>query len=304
MAKKQAKLPLIARMVFFSFILAFFFVETPARAVDIEAGRVVTAEGLPLYYVGFDKRLHPFPSTATYHSWFSNFTDILYVGRGTLSEYQIGSSVCIRPGTWLVRFRGFSEVYAVEPGCRLRKLRSDVEAYVLFGSAWERRVVSLDAVERAFYRVWNFDDPRSAIDTDKDGVSDYEEAFYWLTDPDSADSDSDGRIDGEEILSGSSPSGDSRIGSLAPGMYTFPAGSLFAGNTADKFFYQSTSGDIFSLNRRTYEGDGTYLGFNRLFLVRPAFDVSFSGRSRGVITSKEARLYYPTVDTDGMITTL
>jgi hypothetical protein len=87
-------------------------------------------------------------------------------------------------------------------------------------------------------------------------------------------------------------------------MYTFSAGTILPGNTADRFYYQSTNGDILEMNRRTYEGDGKYLGFDRFFLTRPGFTFSLSERSRGSIFSKEHRLYYPTVNQNGNIITL
>ncbi|MFC1721023.1 hypothetical protein ACFL0K_02100 [Patescibacteria group bacterium] len=44
----------------------------------------------------------------------------------------------------------------------------------------------------------------SDIDTDSDGLKDWEEAL-WGTDPQKADSDDDGTIDGEEVLAGRNP---------------------------------------------------------------------------------------------------
>lgn len=300
MAKKQAMFLGVAGL-FFGFLASVFLFQGVVVGATYEPGDVITSEGTALYYLGFDERLHPFPSAAVYHSWFSDFDRVNYVGKGVLTEYQIGASVCIRPGTWLVQFRGFSSVYAVEPGCHLRQLRSEVEAFVLFGEQWQRRVIHLDAVERGFYRIDGFDDARSARDSDADRVSDYEEEVYWLTDPNDADSDNDGRADGEEILSGSSPSGGDLIGTLSAGMYTFPAGAVLPSNRANQFYYQSTTGQMLDMDRRTYEGAGRYSGYHRAFLTRPAFEFFLSERSRGSITSREDRLYYPTVDRGGDI---
>ena len=42
-------------------------------------------------------------------------------------------------------------------------------------------------------------------DTDKDGLSDYDELYVYETSPYLEDSDSDGRLDGEEVSGGSDP---------------------------------------------------------------------------------------------------
>lgn len=44
-----------------------------------------------------------------------------------------------------------------------------------------------------------------AIDTDHDGLTDEQELHIYYTDPDNADSDGDGYLDGDEVLAGYSP---------------------------------------------------------------------------------------------------
>jgi hypothetical protein len=45
------------------------------------------------------------------------------------------------------------------------------------------------------------------IDTDNDGLSDYEEIYVYGTDPENADTDGDGYLDGAEVLQGYNPRG-------------------------------------------------------------------------------------------------
>lgn len=52
-------------------------------------------------------------------------------------------------------------------------------------------------------------------DSDKDGISDYDEANIYQTDPAVADSDNDGFIDGAEIIQGYDPKDDSREALIA-----------------------------------------------------------------------------------------
>lgn len=48
-------------------------------------------------------------------------------------------------------------------------------------------------------------------DTDRDGLSDYDEVTVWVTDPLNQDTDGDGYTDGDEVKNGYSPSGPGKI---------------------------------------------------------------------------------------------
>ncbi|MBP9761172.1 MAG: hypothetical protein KBD15_02955, partial [Candidatus Magasanikbacteria bacterium] len=68
-----------------------------------------------VYYLGYDGRIHPFLHSIVYHSYYPSFAGIRYVSNRKLREYIIGEPVCLRPGTWLVKFKSLPRVYAVEP---------------------------------------------------------------------------------------------------------------------------------------------------------------------------------------------
>jgi hypothetical protein len=52
---------------------------------------------------------------------------------------------------------------------------------------------------------------RAYVDTDTDGVTDYDEVNIYRTNPESADTDSDGFADGAELLARTNPSGGVRV---------------------------------------------------------------------------------------------
>jgi len=56
----------------------------------------------------------------------------------------------------------------------------------------------------------------NVIDTDNDGLSDYEEVKIYRTNPLSADSDGDGYLDGAEIKSGYNPNGPGKLADSQP----------------------------------------------------------------------------------------
>lgn len=47
--------------------------------------------------------------------------------------------------------------------------------------------------------------PKQFVDSDGDGLSDWEEKYIWGSDPHDADSDDDGIDDGEAVLNGRHP---------------------------------------------------------------------------------------------------
>jgi hypothetical protein len=54
------------------------------------------------------------------------------------------------------------------------------------------------------------------VDTDSDGLSDYDEVWEYRTDPDDDDSDNDGETDGDEVAAGTLPT----VNEAATGLYT------------------------------------------------------------------------------------
>lgn len=224
----------------------------------IPEGTILRSQKSSLYYMGADGKLHPFLNTIIFHSWFDTLNNIEVVSEAKLREFQVDQPVCIRPGTWLVKFNGIPRIYAVEPGCHIRPLRSETEAAVLYGPGWLQRVVELDMLQSNFYTVRSLsaaDSKSGIIDKDGDGVplsverdygssdgvedydgdalSDYEEIYYWFTDPAKKDTDGDGVADGKEIMQGTSPTGAGKISNLPSGTYRLPRGasdgdSLFA----------------------------------------------------------------------------
>ncbi len=190
-------------------------------------GTLMKSNGTSIYYLGFDGKIHPFLHSAVFHSWYANMNavKIKNISPVALKQYNVGKPICVRGGTWLVRFQNFPQLYAVETGCRLFPLRSEVEAHILHGSAWKQRVITLNNLESGTYSTYDrgVNDPDNEIkdfdndgldvetektygtsdtlpDTDGDGLSDIEEVFAWFTDPTNADTDENGVGDMKDVL--------------------------------------------------------------------------------------------------------
>lgn len=217
----------------------------------IEEGSLIKGTGPAVYYYGYDGKLHEFSHALVYHTWYKDFSAVQQVSNAKLAQYSIGDPICVRQGTYLVKFSNSSKVYAVEPGCTLRPIRSAIEATLLYGEDWGTRLMILPEFHRKLYVITSLDvrdedndiedDDRDGLsanveadygssdkneDTDGDGLSDYEEIVYWFSDPNDKDSDGDGFDDGQEVLSGYSPVGPSSFSSLPNDTYRHPAGTL------------------------------------------------------------------------------
>lgn len=259
---------------------------------------VKTSDGT-LYYVGVRDVLHRIPSLATYHSYFPSIKDIEFVTNKRTIGMAKGDPLCLRQGTWLLRFTGRSTVYAVEPACRLRRIRSDVEGFVLYGANWEDRVLTLPATQRNWYTTRGIvaleegevDADNDGLpaqeelllgtldrlaDTDRDGLTDYEEVRYWLTDPKKKDTDQDGTSDSQEIINGESPTGFSSLERVTNGYYPYPKGSVL--KISRRYYY--VTGDRTAIDiGRSFDTNR----FQQSFVIVPQFEtnLSISGRVSG-----------------------
>lgn len=217
----------------------------------IEEGSLIKGQGPAIYYYGFGGYLHAFLNADIYNTWYTNFDDINVISDVALQQYKFGAPVCFRQGTYLVKFKELPKVYAVENGCQLRPIRSETEAYLLYGSSWASRIRELDPLYRSLYYELGYDitdDEEDIVDedgdgldeekerdfgssdfkedTDNDGISDYEEILYWFSDPADPDSDNDGISDGREIRNGINPLSNQPIKVLPAGTYQYPRGTV------------------------------------------------------------------------------
>ena len=264
----------------------------------IEEGTILRGQSDSVYYLGFDGRIHPFIHSAVYHSFYQDFSKVTSIGNQKLREYLVGSPVCVRQGTWLLQFTGFAKIYAVEPGCMLRPLRSEVEAYVLYGPSWVKRVVRLDPVQLSFYQIHEVttlardkDQDRDGIsreneikygtsdgsvDSDNDKLSDYEEISYWFSDPTLADTDGDGVADGVEILQNQNPVGVGTLQEIPEGAYTFPYGSVvYRWWDNKKYYYSMQDGRMYFLADAFSMKAFISNNFQSLFVISPPSPIDF-----------------------------
>ena len=268
----------------------------------IPDGSYVKGSASTVYYVGYAGRIHPIPNSAVYHTYRSGFADVIHVSDKKLEEYFIGGVVCIRPGTWLVKFPQSPRVYIPEPGCRLRPLRSPAEAFILYGESWNERIIGLPVHFQGNYTIMPLTEESRANDYDRDGLdkdtedfygssaraddsdgdslSDYEEIMYWFTDPKIKDTDGDGVSDGHEILLRRSPNGIGELTTIPEQTYTYPKGSVVYQWWKDKkYYYVHHNAGILFLGNNNRANAFNSNDFQSRFVITPPFEMSFTPRS-------------------------
>lgn len=280
------------------------------------SGTVLKGQSSTIYYLGYDGMIHPFLTGLIYHSWYEDFSDLQYVSNVKLAQYKIGNPVCIRPGTWLLKFKSLSKVYAVEPGCRLKPIASEAEAYILYGSSWNDRIIELDPIYMTGYTINSLsvadedeeivDNDRDSLsaeeevdygtsdkkeDTDEDNLTDYEEINYWFSDPNDPDTDADGYSDGSEIVSGYSPSGPKKLDNDMDNKYMYPLGSLVKGKNSDKFYYRDYDGKFYYVGTKKSDKPFSTNNFQEKFTINETFNISFS--NSGTLKTNLNRIKIP-----------
>jgi hypothetical protein len=280
-----------------------------------------------VYYLGYDGRIHPYLHSAVFHSYTQNFSTIKHISNQKLREYLIGEPVCMRPGTWLVKFQSLPRVYAVEPGCTLKPIRSEAEAFILYGDRWVQRILEIAPAFEGFYTIKERTTYDRSLDRDQDGidaeteksygtsdlngdsdqdrVSDYEEIHFWFTDPTRKDTDGDGVHDGDEILLRRMPSGSGTITSIPAGTYIPPQGSvIFDWWSTKKYYYSYQDGWTYFLSNKITDEPFVSNGFQSTFSLVPPFPLTITPRSGWHIYSNSLQIRTPLVTRYEKITPL
>lgn len=90
-----------------------------------------------IYYVGPRSTRLVFPNANTYYTWYSDFDDLRRYTCRTVNRFALSGVVTYRPGTFLVKLASSSNVYAVEPGGKLRWIPTEEHAKFVYGEHWD-----------------------------------------------------------------------------------------------------------------------------------------------------------------------
>ncbi len=129
--------------------IACLVVFAPKLVLAASSGDLVKIAGNPaVYSLGSDGKRYVFPNSASYFSWYADFSTVKTVSAEELASYMIGGNVTYRPGTRMVKIQTDPKVYAISKGGTLRHVGSEAIATCLFGANWN---VQIDDVPDAFF---------------------------------------------------------------------------------------------------------------------------------------------------------
>lgn len=123
-----------------------------ANAANLSAGMLVKRPDMSAVYYLYDDagtlKRATFPNSATYFTWFKDFSSVVTVTADELGNVPMGKNIVYRPGTRLIKITTDPKVYAIEEGGVLRWIDSEATALKLYGTNWASWI---DDMPDAFY---------------------------------------------------------------------------------------------------------------------------------------------------------
>jgi hypothetical protein len=130
----------------FVFMLLIFF---PKPTLAAEIGDVITCPDFSsVYYIAEDGRRHVFPNENVYKSWHEDFDDVKVISCEDMAEMPLGDLVQYQAGTSLIKTQYNPHVYAVEPDGKLKTIKDEDQAELLYGSDW---ATTVDDIPETFF---------------------------------------------------------------------------------------------------------------------------------------------------------
>lgn len=288
----------------------------------IAGGTLIQAAGSSIYYLGFDGQIHPFLNSAVFHSWYDDMSTVKIkkISKVALKKYSVGKAMCVRGGTWIVKFQNFPQLYAVETGCQLFPIRSEVEAYILYGPDWNKRVVVLDDIDSGMYKTYYrgvqdieneildkdadgvdketeefYGTSDSLPDTDGDGLSDIEEILVWFTEPTIGDTDENGLSDAQDVISTYLAQG----GKIdVPEVYMYPSGHVFEDRDSHWYYMSYADHLIYFLSKKISDHVYTSNKIIDRFVPLSSPYISYTPRKGWHVEATSFDFLFPTLITD------
>lgn len=123
-----------------------------AKSVNLSAGMLVKRPDMSAVYYLYDDagtiKRAVFPNSATYFTWFKDFSNITTITADELGNITMGKNIVYRPGTRLAKITTDPKVYGVEEGGILRWIDSEATAKTLYGNNW---ATWIDDIPDAFF---------------------------------------------------------------------------------------------------------------------------------------------------------
>jgi hypothetical protein len=115
----------------------------PQQAQAAGAGDLVTASLSAVYFVGYDGSRYTFPNSATYNTWYSDFSDVMTISDSAMADIALGGNVVMRAGSTWIKIQSSSKTYAVSTDGMIHWVESEEVAEGLAGSDWNTMIMDV-----------------------------------------------------------------------------------------------------------------------------------------------------------------
>ncbi|HNZ86465.1 MAG TPA: L,D-transpeptidase family protein [bacterium] len=204
-------------------ILILFSIKT-CSASDYR-GMLLYSNDKAVFYIGRDNKKYNFLDSETYLSWFDKFDYVQFVDQKIIDTYELGGMVRYKSGKYtkpienlatgtIVKNINTNEYYYIENGLKRPFLNAqafldngfDFDYFVEMDLSIYKNGPFIEKKENSLRPFSKFSIPIiKNRDLDQDGLSDYEEEYFYYTDYNNKDTDGDKISDGEEIKKNLSP---------------------------------------------------------------------------------------------------
>lgn len=117
-------------------------------AATISPGDLIKGPGEAVYYYGANGKRLVFPTSKTYFTWYSDFSQVKSLTAGELAAIPLGGNATYRPGVKLVKITTDPKVYAVASNGTLRWVETEQVVKDLYGADWNTKI---DDIPDAFF---------------------------------------------------------------------------------------------------------------------------------------------------------
>lgn len=133
---------------------------TAVAAIYCSSGSAIKGSASSVYYCGSDGKRYVFPTSATFFTWYADFSGVTTIADADLQKIPLGGNATYRPGQKLVKITTDPKVYAVSQGGILRWVTTEALAKTLYGDNWAQQV---DDIPDAFFVNYTVGEPISAL---------------------------------------------------------------------------------------------------------------------------------------------
>jgi len=112
-----------------------------------------TPEVSTVYYCGQDGGRYVFQNESTFFSWYTSFSNVVYVSSDVMASIPLKGVVTYKPGSFMLKLPSSPKVYAVGHNGTLHFVPTAELATTLYGTSWAKKIKDLPESFFPAYRI-------------------------------------------------------------------------------------------------------------------------------------------------------